>query len=797
MDDFTESAQRAEREVGSFGRSTKKSGATAATATNQMQRGFRNVEGAIQQANRQLSVLDTIARGVAAGIATIGLAQLGRDAYSAIAGSQQLQASLKTVTGSAEAASAAWAQLLNFAKETPYGLDQSVNAFIRMKSLGLDPTEAALRSFGNTASAMGKDLIQYVDAVADATTGELDRLKEFGITGSQSANQIAFTFQGVTTTVAKNSKAITGYLENIGNTTFAGAMGDQMATLNGQMSNLEDATFRMWLAVGDRGATDAFAGAIGQAQQAVEGLIGAINNGAFDWLFDAIGDINKQGDEFIDWVQQIHSDYTSAMNAIGAANLRAQASWIDMKATAVQAFQGIVGGAADVINAGLIPLQKALNGLDQTFANLLKNIGGALGPAGKEFLAWGESIEAGLIEPIGISVKAMNDYVVAAAFQSGELRNQANALEQASTQAKVLSDATDTVTRTTTNSTQATTEAAKALNKTVNAYRQLLEQYNPLLASQREYGDNVKTITAQEQSYWRALKNGSITLGQYNAAMAQAAVLRRKLGTTSEGFQSVYGFGSNAKGGAREGSEWDTWLESARTAFSDFDNLNKQAAESFTSGFGNAIEGMVFDFDNLGSAASNVFESIGRTAINTMAQMAAQSAIQAAFTASSWAPAAAATSISTFGGAVAAGMGALAGVASQAVGLFGFANGGYVSGPGTSRSDSIPAALSNGEFVVNAAATRQHRPMLEAMNSNRMMSSGTSGRAANDEGNGGDVSVPVTIYNSTDSRVTAKDDGNGGLTVEVMKAEFAKDMRTNGQMYQALEQNTNVQRKGR
>lgn len=44
------------------------------------------------------------------------------------------------------------------------------------------------------------------------------------------------------------------------------------------------------------------------------------------------------------------------------------------------------------------------------------------------------------------------------------------------------------------------------------------------------------------------------------------------------------------------------------------------------------------------------------------------------------------------------------------------ADGGYISGPGTETSDSIPARLSNGEFVVRASATRQHRSLLEAIN---------------------------------------------------------------------------------
>lgn len=38
--------------------------------------------------------------------------------------------------------------------------------------------------------------------------------------------------------------------------------------------------------------------------------------------------------------------------------------------------------------------------------------------------------------------------------------------------------------------------------------------------------------------------------------------------------------------------------------------------------------------------------------------------------------------------------------------VLGLANGGYVSGPGTATSDSIPAMLSNGEYVINASAVQ-------------------------------------------------------------------------------------------
>ena len=61
-----------------------------------------------------------------------------------------------------------------------------------------------------------------------------------------------------------------------------------------------------------------------------------------------------------------------------------------------------------------------------------------------------------------------------------------------------------------------------------------------------------------------------------------------------------------------------------------------------------------------------------------------------------------------------------------------FAAGGLVQGPGTGTSDSIPAvidgrrpaAISNGEFIVNAAATRKNLALLEGLNSGRLGSGG-------------------------------------------------------------------------
>lgn len=87
-----------------------------------------------------------------------------------------------------------------------------------------------------------------------------------------------------------------------------------------------------------------------------------------------------------------------------------------------------------------------------------------------------------------------------------------------------------------------------------------------------------------------------------------------------------------------------------------------------------------------------------------------------------------------------------------------FSNGGAVWGAGTATSDSIPAMLSNGEFVINAASTRRHRALLEAINKNRYASGGVVGVApqvAALGGRTGGMTVNITINRdgSSDSSV--------------------------------------------
>lgn len=200
-----------------------------------------------------------------------------------------LNAGLITATGSAENAAVAFEALQDFAKNTPYGLAQATEGFTKLVNLGLEPSERALMSYGNTASAMGKDLSQMIEAVADATTGEFERLKEFGIKASSEGDRVKFTFRGVTTEIGKNAAEIEQYLMALGENEFAGAMENRMNSLDGAIAGLGDAWDGLWLTISQQGIGDLITDAVNLASDALEELTAMISSGELEGYLDAIG----------------------------------------------------------------------------------------------------------------------------------------------------------------------------------------------------------------------------------------------------------------------------------------------------------------------------------------------------------------------------------------------------------------------------------------------------------------------------------------------------------------------------
>lgn len=270
--------------------------------------------------DKTTSQLNGLTKAAGAAAAAVVSLETAKQVFSALVDSQRnfdkLNSGLITMTGSAENAAKAFSVLQQFAKETPYGLNQAIEGFTKLVALGLNPSKEALISYGNTAAAMGKDLNQMIEAVADASTFEFERLKEFGIKSSQQADTVSFTFRGVTTTVKKNSEEIQKYLLNIGNTDFAGAMETRSKTLDGQLSSLADSFDGLVLAVAQSGFGDAVGEQAAMAEDAVTALTDAIAsneiaatlqdwvtlfNESFKFISDALNDLaygteNKSAD---------------------------------------------------------------------------------------------------------------------------------------------------------------------------------------------------------------------------------------------------------------------------------------------------------------------------------------------------------------------------------------------------------------------------------------------------------------------------------------------------------------------
>ncbi len=239
-------------------KSAKKSSKTAADAIERNMTGAAatihkmlkfNVQVKTNKAQMQVKALENAFAGLKniaaagfgiAGLGAAGAGLVGKQVLDVGKNYERLQAALTTATGSEAKGAQAFKEIELFAKKTPYDLNQVAEAFIKLKNMGLDPSQAALTSYGNTAGAMGKDLNQMIEAVADAATGEFERLKEFGIKSKQQGDNVTFTFRGVNTTVKKDAKAIQKYLLDLGNTQFAGGMDRQSKTIGGMTSTLSD-----------------------------------------------------------------------------------------------------------------------------------------------------------------------------------------------------------------------------------------------------------------------------------------------------------------------------------------------------------------------------------------------------------------------------------------------------------------------------------------------------------------------------------------------------------------------------
>lgn len=255
---FVAELKKAEKQIKRFDKEVEKSGKASKGAGGKISK-----LGSVLTKLNFASVADAVA-------------QFASQVYDGINVMQGFQSQLSASTGSMDSASVALDKLTDFASETPFTIEQSVEAFAKLTEEGLNPGEEAMKSYGNIAAATGKDIADVAATVADATSGQLEGLEAFGIQAKAQGDSIAMTFQGQTQTISNNAADIESYLQSIGNNQFAGAMGEQMQVLSNKTANIGIEFNKLSKTLGDQGVT----AVLGLVFDTIGDIIGATT----DWL---------------------------------------------------------------------------------------------------------------------------------------------------------------------------------------------------------------------------------------------------------------------------------------------------------------------------------------------------------------------------------------------------------------------------------------------------------------------------------------------------------------------------------
>lgn len=246
-------------------------------------RGIDTAERNARRASRALGAMGVAVGTFVGNIAAMGAVRLGEmigslpgDVIATGREFEKLEATLTTIEGSSEKAKASLDWVQEFAKTTPYDLKQISEGFVRLRAYGLDPMSGLLETIGNASSAMGKDLMSGVEAVADAAQGENERLKEFGIRAAVEGKKITYSWQQngqeMTKTVTKNGTEIVKALTEIFEGRFAGAMDKQSKTLDGMLSNLGDTWTGFLKDISERGIYEDVKSRISGIMESIAGL---------------------------------------------------------------------------------------------------------------------------------------------------------------------------------------------------------------------------------------------------------------------------------------------------------------------------------------------------------------------------------------------------------------------------------------------------------------------------------------------------------------------------------------------
>lgn len=200
---------------------------------------FKNRAGsAINSAAKSFVKFGTAAAGVTAALAAkTGLSEaMDLEGY-------RLQ--LETATKDTQKASEIMQYAINLANKTPFEGGELVEGAAKFESMGM-AAQKWLPLAGDMAAATNKSFDQATEALIDAQNGELERLKEFGITKAKIVEQGEKMFAGVQLVNNKgqivNQEKFNEALISLMQERFGGGMEKQATTMKGLWSTVTGVT---------------------------------------------------------------------------------------------------------------------------------------------------------------------------------------------------------------------------------------------------------------------------------------------------------------------------------------------------------------------------------------------------------------------------------------------------------------------------------------------------------------------------------------------------------------------------
>lgn len=811
LEDVTAEAKGASKELDNVGQEAENAGNGASKAKKKIDSMGDGLEKVGKAA--QLFAASAIGQKIA-GFAS-EIAQLGITCIQSAAQMKQYEIAFTTMLNSAEAGKKMLADLKQFAASTPFDVPGVVQAGQQLMAFGFQAQEIIpmLTSLGDAAAGLGKGSAgvgQIAYAMGQMRTSgtlktqDMMQLTNAGINAWQmladASGKTIMEIKDLTERGAIDSAAAVEIIVAGMNEKFGGMMQKTSTEVAGLMANIEETAGNTAATIGDymiqafdiKGILTSASDALGDFQQKMQ-------------------DATDEGKSFTEVIKDcVPASVVAAVGALAGAMgvvlygaistaLGAFTALVGVSATVVAAFAGI-GAAIAAVIVYWDEICEAFNAGMQAIATII--IGG-LDAIAEAFL-W---MAKGGVEAVGWLFEQIGDYcpewlstfnsMLDSAIES--IRSWAREAigwfqEVFRVKANVMNDPYWQMSMANTDDDNKDGESDVGIPKA----------QRPLFMPEKPKAGKVKTESYSDKTKpyddrLRALQNEFNATRQYNAEMRRITDERLK----SEQKANEASLSGSALKEAQYRSELAALEEKAARENADHEalinNLNaqkaileEQKAAGLLDGTQERIDLIVKQIENeniLHSARQQAFtaESMALEATNKTANILAETYEKLGSQAISGIADAFAECITagkSFGEAMAnmcnqmlqqvlqliaqwliltALMGVGGGIGSwagTARGKLFAASGGYISGPGTGTSDSIPAMLSNGEYIMSASAVdRIGVPLLNGLNSGRLdgfATGGYIGHAAYSN-DGGTTNVATAPSNSFSINVQAMD----------------------------------------